>query len=255
MTSPPPAPATVRTSDELDGFPAICGAALAASIAADLGQRGHITYDDLYAEHTLTYRRSDDAVSRVTRADLDEIVCAAVLDHARAALDDVDVATRARARTTLRAVSTGAVGVVAYLRRIRQRVLDLLPEIGDDEHDAIRAALRAAAPTPPPPPSRDAAARARQRAERTAADRATVEQILRGWLQSLAPGAYDLPAVWAAWQAAVTRSEKLRASHPGVVALGRSRFYEVLGEVTTIRNGAGRRRWIHVPAATPALAA
>ncbi|AJW78730.1 hypothetical protein DZF92_04565 [Clavibacter michiganensis subsp. insidiosus] len=246
-------PALARSVDEIDGTSVISRDALAASIAADLGETGIVAFDDAYAERTYVYRHGLDMPARVTRADLDELTRAAVLDYARTALDDVDARARARAAATLRAVSSRATGVTTYLRRVRARVVELLPEIDEDVHDALRAALRSAsAPPSSTAPSRTASARAARRADSDAADREQLQGILGSWLPLLAPGEHDLGDVWAAWTDAVARSEKLRVSQPRVARIGRTRFYATLADVTTVQTGAARRRFIVIPAAAKA---
>ncbi len=247
-----PHPAANRHADFLaDDTEAISSSALAAVVAVDLAARGFVTFDDAYNERTRVYVRAAAGPRRVNRADLDQAVRAAVLDIARAGLEDPNTRARARSRSTLDVLTYGTTGARAYLTRIRQRVADLLPEIDDDEHDEIRAAIRAARPAPAPAPSRSGEYRAERRLEQQAEDLAELRRILGRWLPLLDAGEHDLPDVWARWQAALAQSTKLRGTR--VASIGKTTFYAALGEVTQIRTGAARRRYVLVqPAAAQA---
>jgi hypothetical protein len=242
MTQPADAhPATARSIEEIDGVNIISSEALARFIAADFGARGLVMFDD--GERRLLYRRTP-AVVAVTHAELDDPTRAAVLDYARSALDDVDTRTRMRSRATLQLISSRARGVRGYLTRIRSRVADLLPEIDDAEHAAIRAHLN------PAPAATPAQARARQRAARASDAHAELERILRAWVPRLDPGRHDLAEVWSRWQGSVAASAKHRDAP--VAAIGKSTFYRILGEVTPIHTGRARSRYVLIPAADAA---
>jgi hypothetical protein len=251
-------PAAARSSDFVDEEQLIAASALGTAIAADLSAAGFVAFDDDYSGFHRVYRLRPGAVpARVLRADLDALVRKAVLEHARISLDDVDAATRRRSASTLRAVEASAFGVKAYLRRVRTRTVELIDEIGEEQHDEIRAQLAAArAASALAPTETDVARRARQRAEHAEhaeRDRAALEDILRRWLPLLGAGRHDLAAVWGAWQVAVARSERIRTAHPGVAQMGRNRFYAALAGATAIHTGRSRSRWIVVqPAAAQA---
>jgi len=220
--------------------------ALAEVFGAALAAKGYVAHEDDY-DARITVYRTGPFPAHVTHSKLMDMVRAAIVKHLSEAVDDEDAGTRRRARTTIQLIEARAAGTKTYIERVLIRTREKLDVIDDDARDALTAQIKALTPAN----AVEAASRreyfAERRAKLDAEARQQTAEILTKWLPSLGEGKHDLADVWTGWQAAVGRSKKIQTEKPGVAALGRTKFYEVLSGVAPIRSGAARKRYVLIP--------
>jgi hypothetical protein len=243
-------PSAKRSADFVGDENVVDVYAFAEVIAAAMARKGYVAHLDEYADRVNVYRNGDapELVNHTTLMDRTREAMLRLL-HGDLAEESLDPRARSRARATLRILEHKEPGAHRYVRRVAEKSRDLLDMIGDDERDAIVEQIKANRPAPEP---HEVASRreyhADRRAKLDAEAREQTKEILVKWLPSLGAGKHELGDVWAAWRHAVDRSEKIKAEKPGVAKLGRTKFYEVLAEVTTVYNGAARKRYAVVAA-------
>lgn len=233
-------PAAARTTDYIGEEPVVSIDALAAIIADAMTRKGYTTFDDDYNGRTLVYRTGD-APEAITLRDLHDRTRAAILAILADAEKSDDTRAARLARSTRRLIEQKVFGTQGYVAKIASAARDLLPMLSEEEHDAIREAIS-------PTTKRDRAQYVADfRAKQGAQHREEALEVLRKWAAGLPAGRHELGGVWAAWRHAVTSSAKVAYRFPGAVAIGRTKFYELLPEVGVVVNGHARKRYLVIP--------
>lgn len=233
-------PATVRSTDLIGEETGVSIRALAVVLADAMTSKGYVTFDDDYNARWLTYRNGD-APETVTLRELQERTRAAIVAILADAEKTDDTRAANRARVTRRLIEQKAPGTQSYVAKVTAATRDLLPILSHEEHAAIREAIN---------PTRNrnrtqyvAGFRAKQGAQH----REEALEVLRKWASGLPAGRHELGAIWASWRDAVTASPKVAYRFPGAVAIGRTKFYELLPEVGAVVNGHARKRYLVIP--------
>ncbi|KUM37705.1 hypothetical protein [Arthrobacter sp. EPSL27] len=235
-------PATARTTDFIGEEPVVSIRALAAAIAEAMTRKGYSTYDDDYNDRILVYRTGD-APEKITVREMQDRTRAAILAILADTEKTDDTRTSRLARTTRRLIEQRVFGAQNYVAKVAAAARDLLPMLSEEEHDAIREAIN---PTTKRTRTQYVA---EFRAKQGAQHREEALEVLRKWAAGLPAGRHDLGDVWAAWRQAVTSSAKVACRFPGAVAIGRTKFYELLPEVGTVVTGHARKRYLVIPGA------
>ena len=221
------------------------GRILANHLAAEGFRQFYAASDDV----TVVYRIGGHSPARVTvrefRAEIGPRVSAILASAASA-----EQAGARRARATLQALEGRHRGAESWLRTAALHAREMLPDLTEQEQASIerRKAADKAAALPIRPSVGRAEAQAVRRRSRKDTAAADARDVMGVWLPTLPDGPHALPDVWEAFQYARQKSEeKLRATSPGALAIGRTAFYRLAAELGEVTTGHARARFLAIP--------
>lgn len=221
------------------------GRILANHLAAEGFRQFYAASDDV----TVVYRIGGHNPVRVIVRDF-RVEIGPRVSEILAAAATADQAGARRARATLQALDGRHRGAESWLRTVALHAREMLPDLTEQEQASIEQhkATEKAALLPRRPRVGQAEAQAVRRQSRKETDAADARDVMGVWLPTLPDGPHALPDVWEAFQYARQKSEeKLRATSPGALAIGRTAFYRLAAELGEVTSGHARARFLAIP--------